>query len=161
MVCAPHHERAHGSVELFVRPSLRNDRARLMRALLTTLGAVRFFDATRSTIEDAGHATMTVRTQISFVNRSKFAWFWLYNVTKNPNGAPHLMLAIDEPSLARTSAIWSRSAKPTGTTRFWWQGARRGERVATGPGAAGTPGTASGSNCCGGPLETVRPSGFP
>ena len=26
----------------------------------------------------------------------KFAWFWLYNVTKkNPNGVPHLMLALD------------------------------------------------------------------
>lgn len=56
------------------------------------------FDAVRATIEAAGPATMTVRTQISFGNDRKFAWFWLYNVTKNdPNGVPHLMLAIDEP----------------------------------------------------------------
>lgn len=56
------------------------------------------FDAARATIEAAGPATMTVRTQISFGNDRKFAWFWLYNVTKtNPNGVLHLMLAIDEP----------------------------------------------------------------
>jgi hypothetical protein len=55
------------------------------------------FDAARRTIEAAGPATMTVRTQISFGNDRKFAWFWLYNVTKkNPNGVLHLMLAIDE-----------------------------------------------------------------
>jgi hypothetical protein len=55
------------------------------------------FDAARRTIEAAGPATMTVRTQISFGNDRKFAWFWLYNVTKkDPNGVLHLMLAIDE-----------------------------------------------------------------
>jgi hypothetical protein len=56
------------------------------------------FDAARATIEAAGPSTMTVRTQISFGNDRKFAWFWLYNVTKkDPNGVLHLMLAIDEP----------------------------------------------------------------
>jgi len=55
------------------------------------------FDAARKTIEAAGPATMTVRTQISFGNDRKFAWFWLYNVTKkDPNGVLHIMLAIDE-----------------------------------------------------------------
>jgi hypothetical protein len=56
------------------------------------------FDAARATIGAAGPSTMTVRTQISFGNDRKFAWFWLYNVTKkDPNGVLHLMLAIDEP----------------------------------------------------------------
>jgi hypothetical protein len=56
------------------------------------------FDAARATIEEAGPFTMTVQTQISFGNDRKFAWFWLYNVTKkDPNGVLHLMLAIDEP----------------------------------------------------------------
>jgi hypothetical protein len=56
------------------------------------------FDAARATIEEAGPSTMTVQTQISFGNDRKFAWFWLYNITKkDPNGVLHLMLAIDEP----------------------------------------------------------------
>lgn len=61
-------------------------------------GSRQVFDAARATIEAAGPATMTVHTQISFGNARKFAWFWLYNVTKkDPNGVPHLMLAIAEP----------------------------------------------------------------
>jgi hypothetical protein len=43
-----------------------------------------------------GPADITVGSQISFGAKRKFAWFWLYNVTKkDPNGVPHLMLAID------------------------------------------------------------------
>ena len=43
-----------------------------------------------------GPSETTVGSQISFGAKRKFAWFWLYNVTKkNPNGVPHLMLAID------------------------------------------------------------------
>ena len=45
-----------------------------------------------------GPSEITVGSQISFGRRRKFAWFWLYNVTaKDPNGVPHLMLALDHP----------------------------------------------------------------
>lgn len=45
-----------------------------------------------------GPSEVTVASQISFGRRRKFAWFWLYNVTaKDPNGVPHLMLALDHP----------------------------------------------------------------
>jgi hypothetical protein len=47
-------------------------------------------------IEALGPAQITVASQISFGAKRKFAWFWLYNVTRtDPNGVPHLMLAID------------------------------------------------------------------
>lgn len=43
-----------------------------------------------------GGAEIAIGSQISFGLSRKFAWFWLYNVTKeNPNGVPHLMLALD------------------------------------------------------------------
>lgn len=43
-----------------------------------------------------GPSEVTVKSQISFGANRKFAWFWLYNVTrKNPNGILHIMLAID------------------------------------------------------------------
>ena len=49
-------------------------------------------------IEALGPSEVTVASQISFGLRRKFAWFWLYNVTeKDPNGVPHLMLALDHP----------------------------------------------------------------
>ena len=55
------------------------------------------FDSAREAIEAAGASDMTVGKQISFGGKRKFAWFWLYNVTKaNPSGILHLMLAIDE-----------------------------------------------------------------
>lgn len=51
-------------------------------------------DATRA----HGEFDISVKTQISFGGARKFAWFWLYNVTKkNPDGVAHLMLAIDHP----------------------------------------------------------------
>jgi hypothetical protein len=45
-----------------------------------------------------GPSEITIGSQISFGRARKFAWFWLYNVTKkDPNGVPHLMLALDQP----------------------------------------------------------------
>lgn len=47
-------------------------------------------------LKELGYRTRTVGKQISFGNARKFAWFWLYNVTKsNPSGVLHLMLALD------------------------------------------------------------------
>ena len=49
-------------------------------------------------IEALGPSEVSVASQISFGRRRKFAWFWLYNVTsKDPNGVPHVMLALDHP----------------------------------------------------------------
>ena len=43
-----------------------------------------------------GSCEVSVASQISFGVNRKFAWFWLYNVSKtNPDGVPHLMLALD------------------------------------------------------------------
>ena len=43
-----------------------------------------------------GPSEVDLKTQISWGRSRKFAWFWLYNVTKkNPDGVPHLMLALD------------------------------------------------------------------
>lgn len=54
------------------------------------------FDIVAGAIEQLGDARITVASQISFGRKRKFAWFWLYNVTsRNPNGVPHLMLALD------------------------------------------------------------------
>ncbi|MEP1123607.1 MAG: DUF5655 domain-containing protein [Ilumatobacter sp.] len=56
------------------------------------------FEAIVDTAEQHGEFDITVKRQISFGRTRKFAWFWLYNVTKkNPDGIPHLMLAIDHP----------------------------------------------------------------
>lgn len=58
--------------------------------------SARIFDILANRIEKLGGAEITVASQISFGRRRKFAWFWLYNVTKkNPNGVPQLMLALD------------------------------------------------------------------
>jgi hypothetical protein len=47
-------------------------------------------------IATLGPVEITVASQISFGRTRKFAWFWLYNVTKkDPEGVPHLMLALD------------------------------------------------------------------
>lgn len=47
-------------------------------------------------IQALGPCEVEVASQISFRGKRKFAWFWLYNVTqRNPNGVPHLMLALD------------------------------------------------------------------
>jgi hypothetical protein len=55
------------------------------------------FEIIAGRIEALGPAEITVGSQISFGARRKFVWFWLYNVTKkDPNGVPHLMLAIDQ-----------------------------------------------------------------
>jgi hypothetical protein len=54
------------------------------------------FDILAERIEDLGGAEITVGSQISFGRKRKFAWLWLYNVTKkSPSGVPHLMLALD------------------------------------------------------------------
>lgn len=53
------------------------------------------FDAVVDRIAAQGPYELSVASQISFRVDRKFAWFWLYNVTKmNPNGVPHLMLAL-------------------------------------------------------------------
>ena len=45
----------------------------------------------------------------------KFAWFWLYNVTnKNPDGVPHLMLAIDH----EVDSAHVRDVQRVGTRRW-------------------------------------------
>lgn len=55
------------------------------------------FRALNDRIDALGPSETTVGSQISFGANRKFAWFWLYNVTKkNPDGIPHLMLAIDQ-----------------------------------------------------------------
>ena len=55
------------------------------------------FEVVADRIEALGPTDLEVKSQISFGVKSKFAWFWLYNVTKkNPNGVLHLMLALDE-----------------------------------------------------------------
>jgi hypothetical protein len=57
----------------------------------------RIFDILADRIEDFGGAEITIGKQISFGRQRKFAWFWLYNVTiTNPNGVPHLLLALDQ-----------------------------------------------------------------
>src|SRR5690606_23885553 len=54
------------------------------------------FSIVAERIETLGGAEMTVGKQISSGRRRKFGSFWLYNVTKkDPNGVPHLMLALD------------------------------------------------------------------
>jgi hypothetical protein len=56
------------------------------------------FDTVAGRISACGPSEIEVKTQISFGANRKFAWFWLYNVTKkNPSGVPHLMLALDHP----------------------------------------------------------------
>ncbi|HEX6301987.1 MAG TPA: DUF5655 domain-containing protein [Acidimicrobiia bacterium] len=55
------------------------------------------FEVIAARIAQRGPSDVSVGSQISFGCNRKFAWFWLYNVTKkNPSGVPHLMLAIDE-----------------------------------------------------------------
>jgi len=55
------------------------------------------FEVVADRIEALGPSDVEVKSQISFGVKRKFAWFWLYNVTKkNPDGILHLMLALDE-----------------------------------------------------------------
>jgi hypothetical protein len=57
----------------------------------------RHFRTIADRIDALGPCDVTVASQISFGINRKFAWFWLYNVTKkNPNGVLHMMLAIDQ-----------------------------------------------------------------
>jgi Domain of unknown function (DUF5655) len=59
--------------------------------------SAKIFDILADRIERLGGAEITVGSQISFGRKRKFAWFWLYNVTKtNPSGVPQLMLALDQ-----------------------------------------------------------------
>jgi hypothetical protein len=53
------------------------------------------FDVVAGRIDALGPSEVSVGSQISFGLKRKFAWFWLYNVTKSdPDGVPHLMLAL-------------------------------------------------------------------
>ena len=59
-------------------------------------GSREIFDIVAATLESFGPCGRTIGSQISWGRTRKFAWFWLYNVTKkNPDGVPHLMLALD------------------------------------------------------------------
>lgn len=59
-------------------------------------GSLAIFRIVAERIDGLGPSDLEVRSQISFGRDRKFAWFWLYNVTqKNPDGVPHLMLALD------------------------------------------------------------------
>jgi hypothetical protein len=59
-------------------------------------GSRAIFDQIADHIAAVGQAEIHVASQISFGVNRKFAWFWLYNITrKNPDGVPHLMLAMD------------------------------------------------------------------
>jgi hypothetical protein len=54
------------------------------------------FKAVYEQVRSFGWLDVTVGSQISFGVKRKFAWFWLYNVTrKNPNGILHMMLRVD------------------------------------------------------------------
>lgn len=54
------------------------------------------FKAVYEQVRSFGSFDVTVGSQISFGVKRKFAWFWLYNVTrKNPNGILHMMLRVD------------------------------------------------------------------
>jgi hypothetical protein len=47
----------------------------------------RIFTAVYDQLQSIGFFTVTVGSQISLGVNRKFAWFWLYNVTRrNPNG---------------------------------------------------------------------------
>ena len=55
------------------------------------------FQAIEKRITALGPVQVEVKSQISFSVERKFAWFWLYNVTKkNPSGVLHVMLALGE-----------------------------------------------------------------
>ena len=54
------------------------------------------FEAVFARVRALGAFEVAVASQISFGIDRKFAWFWLYNVTKkNPSGILHVMLRID------------------------------------------------------------------
>ena len=62
-----------------------------------------------------GPAEISVASQISFGGSRKFAWFWLYNVTRSkPDGVPHLMLALDH----RADSDRPRSVSQVGKNRW-------------------------------------------
>jgi len=55
------------------------------------------FEAVYDRVTGFGPFDVSVASQISFSVHRKFAWFWLYNVTKrDPNGVPHIMLLLEE-----------------------------------------------------------------
>jgi hypothetical protein len=63
-------------------------------------------------IENLGGAEITVGSQISFGRKRKFAWFWLYNVTKkNPSGVPQLMLALDHERPSEHTRLVTQAGK--------------------------------------------------
>lgn len=56
----------------------------------------RIFKAVHDHVETQGPFETSVGSQISFGGKRKFAWFWLYNVTKkDPNGILHAMFRMD------------------------------------------------------------------
>lgn len=91
------------------------------------------FDVIAARIAEHGPSDLSVQSQISFGVNRKFAWFWLYNVTKkNPNGVPHLMLAlgrrVDDPHVREVNQIsrkrWNHQIVIRGTdeARSPWLG---------------------------------------
>ncbi len=85
------------------------------------------FDVLAAVIEGFGPSDVAVGSQISFGRRRKFAWFWLYNVTKkDPNGVPHLMLALDRP----VDSDLVRSVEQIGKRRWNHQIVVRSDEVA-------------------------------
>ncbi len=75
----------------------------------------KIFDILVGRITALGEVEVTVGSQISFGRKRKFAWFWLYNVTRtNPNGVPHLMLALDR----ELKSEHVRNVSPVGSKRW-------------------------------------------
>ena len=70
------------------------------------------FNILANRIEALGGAEISVGSQISFGRKRKFAWFWLYNVTKkNPNGVPQLMLALDHERPSEHTRLVTQAGK--------------------------------------------------
>ncbi|MFI6866164.1 DUF5655 domain-containing protein [Nocardia sp. NPDC050406] len=68
------------------------------------------FTVLRELIDQRGACEMSVGSQITFGVRRKFAWIWLYNVTKtHPEGTVQIMLAmaerLDGPPVYRVTQI--------------------------------------------------------
>ena len=77
--------------------------------------SLEIFDSVAETINSFGTSDLSVKSQISWGRARKFAWFWLYNVTKkNPDGVPHLMLALDR----KVDSDHIRNVEQTGKQRW-------------------------------------------
>jgi hypothetical protein len=57
----------------------------------------KIFDQLESEINNQGKSEIAIGSQISFAVDRKFAWIWLYNVSKkNPEGTVQIQLALGE-----------------------------------------------------------------